>query len=141
MHVGPGEDLASIENGYEGCNLTEDVYMDGVFLDKVMSLDELEAGRYFFDYAADGIYLPDETRRANRPRLAPSRGRSSRLRHELIVAAKTARTSPPQTSRSGGQVRISSRTPYRSYPVGGASNRARLAAHPPRNAQSLLVRR
>jgi hypothetical protein len=47
-------------DGYEGCNLPEDVYMDGVFLHKVMSLDELEAGRYFFDYAADEIYLADD---------------------------------------------------------------------------------
>lgn len=45
---------------YEGCNLPEDVYVDDAFLYKVLSQDDLEPGRYLFDYAEDRIYLADD---------------------------------------------------------------------------------
>ena len=46
--------------GYEGCRFPEDVYLDDRFLQKVLSMDELEPGKYFFDYSADTIYLADD---------------------------------------------------------------------------------
>jgi hypothetical protein len=50
----------SCMEGYEGCRFPEDVYLDDAFLHQVLSLEELEPGRYFFDYAADEIYLADD---------------------------------------------------------------------------------
>lgn len=50
----------SCMEGFEGCRFPEDVYLDDEFLQKVVSLEELEPGRYFFDYPADKIYLADD---------------------------------------------------------------------------------
>ena len=45
---------------YEACHFPEDVYVDDMFLHQVLSLGELESGRYYFDYDADKIYLADD---------------------------------------------------------------------------------
>lgn len=47
-------------DGYEGCRFPEDVYVDDEFLHQVLSLSDLESGKYFFDYDADRIYLADD---------------------------------------------------------------------------------
>jgi hypothetical protein len=46
--------------GYQGCNLPEDVYFDDHFLQKVLNAQDLATGKYLFDYAGDKIYLADD---------------------------------------------------------------------------------
>ena len=45
--------------GYTGCRYNEDVYMDNVPLRQVTDLSQLRSRRFYFDYAADTIYLAD----------------------------------------------------------------------------------
>jgi parallel beta-helix repeat protein len=44
---------------YTGCRYNEDVYMDNVPLRQVTDLSQLGPRKFFFDYAADTIYLAD----------------------------------------------------------------------------------
>jgi Right handed beta helix region len=46
--------------GYTGCQYNEDVYLDNVPLRQVTSLSQLAQGKFYFDYAADTIYLADD---------------------------------------------------------------------------------
>jgi parallel beta helix pectate lyase-like protein len=45
--------------GYPRCNYPEDVFIDDVSLRHVGTLAEVAPGKYFFDYAADRIYIAD----------------------------------------------------------------------------------
>lgn len=45
--------------GYTGCRYNEDVYMDNLPLRQVTDLSQLGPRKFFFDYAADTIYLAD----------------------------------------------------------------------------------
>jgi parallel beta-helix repeat protein len=44
----------------EACRYNEDVYLDDVLMNRVMNLEEVRPGSYFFDYAADAIYVADD---------------------------------------------------------------------------------
>jgi hypothetical protein len=46
--------------GYSGCKLPERVYVDGRSLWQVTSLEQLSTGEFFFDHAADQIYLAND---------------------------------------------------------------------------------
>ena len=46
--------------GYGGCIFSEDLFIDGVPLWRVVSLGEVAVGQWFFDYAANKIYLQDD---------------------------------------------------------------------------------
>jgi parallel beta-helix repeat protein len=48
--------------GYPRCAYPEDLYVDDVMLRHVSSLAEVGSGTWFFDYAADTIYLADDPR-------------------------------------------------------------------------------
>jgi len=45
--------------GWERCDRPEDLFFDDVPLRHVTSLDDVEQGKYFFDYNADRIYFAD----------------------------------------------------------------------------------
>ena len=45
--------------GWERCDRPEDLFFDDVPLRHVTSLDDVEQGKYFFDYDADRIYFAD----------------------------------------------------------------------------------
>lgn len=44
----------------EACRYNEDLYVDNTLLRRVMNLEEVEPGSYFFDYAGDTIYIGDD---------------------------------------------------------------------------------
>jgi nitrous oxidase accessory protein NosD len=46
--------------GYQGCRYPEDLFLDHRMLWQVTSLAELEVGSWYFDYAADQIYLAQD---------------------------------------------------------------------------------
>ncbi len=45
---------------YDGCRYPEDVFIDDQPLIQVTSLADLRKGRWYFDYAADEVYLADD---------------------------------------------------------------------------------
>ncbi len=45
---------------YHGCKFPEDLFIDDVPLWQVTSLSEVDPGKWYFDYAADKIYLGDD---------------------------------------------------------------------------------
>ncbi len=45
---------------YSGCRYPEDLYIDDVPLRQVESLGQVVSGTWFFDYAADRVYLADD---------------------------------------------------------------------------------
>jgi hypothetical protein len=49
-----------LDANYTGCQYPEGVYFDDVSLWQVTSLSELSSGEFYFDYAADKIYLADD---------------------------------------------------------------------------------
>lgn len=55
-----GETRGECQDGYEGCIFPEQLFLDGEPLWQVTSLSEVEPGKWFFDYAADRIYLADD---------------------------------------------------------------------------------
>ncbi|MPZ48194.1 MAG: right-handed parallel beta-helix repeat-containing protein [Dehalococcoidia bacterium] len=48
------------EAGYSACMFPEDLFVDGLLLRRVATRSELGAGRWYFDYAADRIYIADD---------------------------------------------------------------------------------
>ena len=53
-----GSDIC--QEGWERCNHPEDLYLDDEPLRHVTSLDDVESGKWFFDYDADRIYFADD---------------------------------------------------------------------------------
>jgi parallel beta-helix repeat protein len=56
----PVETDSCLDPVYTGCKYPEGVYRDGASLWQVTSLSALSAGEFYFDYAADKIYLADD---------------------------------------------------------------------------------
>lgn len=55
-----GEEHGECEETAPACGLAEDVFVDGEPVEQVTDLDELQPGRFFFDYEDDRIYLADD---------------------------------------------------------------------------------
>ena len=53
-----GSDIC--EEGWERCNYPEDLFFDNEPLRHATSLDDVETGKWFFDYDADRIYFADD---------------------------------------------------------------------------------
>ncbi len=47
-------------SAYSGCRSPEDLYLDDVPLRQVESLDEVAPGSWYFDYAANRVYMADD---------------------------------------------------------------------------------
>lgn len=57
---GQATDPVHCEPGSEGCQWPEDLFLDDRLLLRVTSLSQVTAGRWFFDYASDQIFLGDD---------------------------------------------------------------------------------
>jgi parallel beta-helix repeat protein len=63
LWVATGQTQQQSVSGYcdsgTACQYRDDVYLDGAPLRRVLSLSEVGPGRFYFDYAADRIYIGD----------------------------------------------------------------------------------
>jgi parallel beta-helix repeat protein len=57
---GPVSDLDCLPATYTGCRYPEGVFYDDLSLKQETGLSQLNAGEFYFDYAADKIYLLDD---------------------------------------------------------------------------------
>ena len=48
------------QSGYSLCNYPEDLFINDVMLQRVTSLSQVTAGKWYFDYAADKIYFASD---------------------------------------------------------------------------------
>jgi parallel beta-helix repeat protein len=55
-----GQAAGECRSDSPACQLPEDLFVNDVMLTRVMSLDEVAPGKWFFDYDADRIYIADD---------------------------------------------------------------------------------
>jgi hypothetical protein len=54
-----GSRRGACEEGYESCNYPEDLFMDDYFMEQVLNRNQVESGKWYFDYGANRIYMRD----------------------------------------------------------------------------------